>query len=446
MAAFNDLAFGGLPSSSQPEAARAGLGVSAGGQPRAPVWFCHACGHETTVQMVGTRRVCRSCGGDNVSRNELDDDDDDVDGVQGAAAQQDHNALFRQMRFIADAFGGPGPGGVQLGDAQVDVDELMNRLLQEPSRRAPPTSKQFMRELKVKKLTQRDFVSVHLRAITGKTVMHVPLTCAEFGFDTIGRHVDEFKQDNSSRSGGVAAQEGEEDEQAAKKIRSNNNSNNSNSNNDNNDNKNNQDEEPEPAVDTKTIVHLEDLPLVVCEPLTGKDAKPATEDAWRGKMVVMKRGAITFANKARVAQQHGAQALLVVQTTDVWPYTMTDSSGKHDDISLPSLMISQDDGNRLLDYAMSVDSSNTQPAVRVESVCTSTRALACPVCRDTLHVGSETLTLPCFHYFCPECIEPWLKERNTCPLCRYELPTEEGKNPAKEAAHVRQQLHNAMFQ
>ncbi|KAB5588799.1 Zf-rbx1 domain-containing protein [Ceratobasidium theobromae] len=33
----------------------------------------------------------------------------------------------------------------------------------------------------------------------------------------------------------------------------------------------------------------------------------------------------------------------------------------------------------------------------------------------------EALTLPCKHSFHVECIEPWVKVKGTCPVCRYEL-------------------------
>nr|GMC92029.1 E3 ubiquitin-protein ligase Praja-2 [Ipomoea batatas] len=51
--------------------------------------------------------------------------------------------------------------------------------------------------------------------------------------------------------------------------------------------------------------------------------------------------------------------------------------------------------------------------------------LACAICKDSLSVGSVVNQLPCSHVYHPSCILPWLSSRNTCPLCRYELPTDD---------------------
>ncbi|KAK3017746.1 hypothetical protein RJ639_005062 [Escallonia herrerae] len=51
--------------------------------------------------------------------------------------------------------------------------------------------------------------------------------------------------------------------------------------------------------------------------------------------------------------------------------------------------------------------------------------LACAVCKDTLSVGAVVNQLPCLHLYHPACILPWLSARNSCPLCRYELPTDD---------------------
>ena len=50
---------------------------------------------------------------------------------------------------------------------------------------------------------------------------------------------------------------------------------------------------------------------------------------------------------------------------------------------------------------------------------------SCAVCKDEFNIGEECLSMPCNHYFHGDCLIPWLKERNSCPVCRYELPTDD---------------------
>eukprot|EP00252_Welwitschia_mirabilis_P026239 TRINITY_DN851_c0_g1_i2.p1 TRINITY_DN851_c0_g1~~TRINITY_DN851_c0_g1_i2.p1 ORF type:complete len:469 (+),score=91.04 TRINITY_DN851_c0_g1_i2:133-1539(+) len=50
---------------------------------------------------------------------------------------------------------------------------------------------------------------------------------------------------------------------------------------------------------------------------------------------------------------------------------------------------------------------------------------ACAICKDSLEDGNEANQLPCLHLYHPDCILPWLRTRNSCPICRYELPTDD---------------------
>ncbi|KAK9058191.1 hypothetical protein SSX86_023031 [Deinandra increscens subsp. villosa] len=48
----------------------------------------------------------------------------------------------------------------------------------------------------------------------------------------------------------------------------------------------------------------------------------------------------------------------------------------------------------------------------------------CAVCKDQFVIDDETKELPCKHMYHPDCIIPWLSQRNSCPVCRFQLPTD----------------------
>ena len=48
----------------------------------------------------------------------------------------------------------------------------------------------------------------------------------------------------------------------------------------------------------------------------------------------------------------------------------------------------------------------------------------CSICLTEVNEGQDTILLPCGHMFHDECVTKWLKIHNTCPLCRFELPTD----------------------
>ncbi|KAF8051752.1 hypothetical protein N665_1671s0010 [Sinapis alba] len=49
----------------------------------------------------------------------------------------------------------------------------------------------------------------------------------------------------------------------------------------------------------------------------------------------------------------------------------------------------------------------------------------CAVCKETFLLNSLARGMPCSHIYHPDCILPWLAIRNSCPVCRHELPAEE---------------------
>ncbi|KAM0028085.1 putative transcription factor C2H2 family [Helianthus debilis subsp. tardiflorus] len=62
---------------------------------------------------------------------------------------------------------------------------------------------------------------------------------------------------------------------------------------------------------------------------------------------------------------------------------------------------------------------------RVVVTDTDHNGLVCAICKDMLTVGTMVNHLPCSHVYHPSCIKPWLSLHNTCPLCRFEFPTDD---------------------
>ncbi|CAI5475019.1 unnamed protein product [Closterium sp. Yama58-4] len=62
-------------------------------------------------------------------------------------------------------------------------------------------------------------------------------------------------------------------------------------------------------------------------------------------------------------------------------------------------------------------------AVRLEDV--ESGASCCAVCKEVAEVGEEVVRLPCRHLYHGGCIRQWFAVRNSCPICRFELPTDD---------------------
>lgn len=48
----------------------------------------------------------------------------------------------------------------------------------------------------------------------------------------------------------------------------------------------------------------------------------------------------------------------------------------------------------------------------------------CSICLGDLEPGENAVRLHCSHLYHEECITEWLKKSNECPVCRFELPTD----------------------
>lgn len=69
----------------------------------------------------------------------------------------------------------------------------------------------------------------------------------------------------------------------------------------------------------------------------------------------------------------------------------------------------------------------------------------CAVCKEVFQ-QEEVVELPCKHIFHKDCVFHWLEMRNSCPVCRYEFPTDDAdyerekeRRKQREAAREQQQ-------
>ncbi|KAI0898538.1 hypothetical protein F4806DRAFT_364443 [Annulohypoxylon nitens] len=58
----------------------------------------------------------------------------------------------------------------------------------------------------------------------------------------------------------------------------------------------------------------------------------------------------------------------------------------------------------------------------------------CTICIDEMAAGDEAVVLPCRHWFHEQCVTLWLKQHNTCPICRAPIDGETAGRPTEAAS------------
>ncbi|KAL3700132.1 hypothetical protein R1sor_018154 [Riccia sorocarpa] len=104
--------------------------------------------------------------------------------------------------------------------------------------------------------------------------------------------------------------------------------------------------------------------------------------------------------------------------------------------------LAENDPNRYGAPPASRTAVEAMPTIHITSEHLGTDAAQCAVCKDDFELGSNVRQMPCKHMYHSDCILPWLAQHNSCPVCRYEMPTDDpeynqsraSQNPNPQAA------------
>lgn len=106
--------------------------------------------------------------------------------------------------------------------------------------------------------------------------------------------------------------------------------------------------------------------------------------------------------------------------------------------------IAENDPNRYGAPPASKNAVEAMPTIQISQEHLGTDAAQCAVCKDEFELGAAVRQMPCKHMYHSDCILPWLAQHNSCPVCRYEMPTDDADyNQARSSSPAPQSGANA---
>ncbi|KAH6806774.1 hypothetical protein C2S51_031605 [Perilla frutescens var. frutescens] len=87
--------------------------------------------------------------------------------------------------------------------------------------------------------------------------------------------------------------------------------------------------------------------------------------------------------------------------------------------------LAENDPNRYGTPPASKSAVEGLPDIKISGEMLESDSSQCAVCKDSFELDEEAKQMPCKHIYHKDCILPWLELHNSCPVCRYELPTDD---------------------
>lgn len=85
----------------------------------------------------------------------------------------------------------------------------------------------------------------------------------------------------------------------------------------------------------------------------------------------------------------------------------------------------ENDPNRYGTPPASKSAMEGLPDIKISQEILASDSSQCAVCKDGFELDEDAKQMPCKHIYHKDCILPWLELHNSCPVCRYELPTDD---------------------
>ncbi|TVU30298.1 hypothetical protein EJB05_21908, partial [Eragrostis curvula] len=79
--------------------------------------------------------------------------------------------------------------------------------------------------------------------------------------------------------------------------------------------------------------------------------------------------------------------------------------------------------------------SSLPDVVVTDAMVAAAEGAECAVCKEDFSPGEVAKQMPCKHIYHADCIVPWLELHNSCPICRYELPTDDPDYEGRKATN-----------
>ncbi|GER38432.1 RING/U-box superfamily protein [Striga asiatica] len=87
--------------------------------------------------------------------------------------------------------------------------------------------------------------------------------------------------------------------------------------------------------------------------------------------------------------------------------------------------LAENDPNRYGTPPASKTAVKGLPDISITQEMLASDSSQCAVCKDSFGLKEVAKQMPCKHIYHKDCILPWLELHNSCPVCRYELPTDD---------------------